>query len=92
MKKTEVVQLRAETRKLAAWRRRAAKHGMKLSEFLRCAADTATANLATDPALKDELLQVRSAMNLAQHVRTAEMKNLRIEDALTIINRTLEAI
>ena len=69
-----------------------AQKGMTLSEFMRAAADAAAVNLVTDTALKNELLNIRSAMNLAAHVRTAEQKNARIEDALTIINRTLEAI
>ncbi|WP_456663560.1 hypothetical protein [Bradyrhizobium sp. LB13.1] len=65
---------------------------MTLSEFMRAAADAAAVSLVTDTALKNELLNIRSAMNLAAHVRTVEQKNARIEDALTIINRTLEAI
>ncbi len=92
MIKSEVIRLRADPRQVAAWHRRARKNGMTLSEYIRLAAGAAAADILFGTALKDELLKVRSALNLAMHVRTADMKNLRIEDALAIINDVLEAM
>ena len=90
MIKSEMVRLRADPKELAAWCRRARKNRRTLSEFLRAAAGASAADIVTDDAWKARLLLVRSAMNLALHVRTPEQKNVRIEEALSIINATLE--
>ena len=90
MIKNQMVRLRAGRKDVDAWRRKAKKHKKTLSEFLRAAAGAAAADIVTDDDFKAQLIKTRSALNLALHVRTAEMKNVRIEDALSIINETLE--
>lgn len=63
---------------IAEWARAAEKQNKPLSAFLREAAHRNKAGMSSDE-LNQHLVEMRRALNMALHVRTADQKNVRIE-------------
>jgi hypothetical protein len=88
--KTHMVRIRVKPEEHDAWQRRSRELKKTLSAFLRAAAASSAAGIASSSDWRAVLLEARSAMNVALSVRTDEQKNQRILDAVAVINRLLE--